>query len=280
MLEIRTMTADDLPLGMRLKEQAGWNQTLADWRRILAIQPDGCFVADLDGRPVGTTTTCVFDTIAWIAMVLVDELARGQGVGRRLMQHALAYLDALPVRTVRLDATPLGRPLYERLGFVAEYELSRWEGTAGFGKQSPPGVAAAVETQLPAICTLDRHVTGTDRRRLIERLYQQRPDAMQVAFADGQLAGYAALRLGTRATQIGPIVTLDAAAGHVLAEAALNRCAGQPIFLDIPLANRPAAQWAQTQGLHIQRPLTRMRRGAAVDDRPENLWASFGPEKG
>ena len=280
MLEIRTMTADDLPLGMRLKEQAGWNQTLADWRRILAIQPGGCFVAHLDGRPVGTTTTCVFGTIAWIAMVLVDEAVRGQGVGRQLMQHALAYLDALPVRTVRLDATPLGRPLYERLGFVAEYELSRWEGTANFAGQPPPRVEAAADSQLAAICALDRQVTGTDRRRLIERLYQQRPEAMQVVFADGLLAGYSSLRLGTRATQIGPIVALDAAAGRLLAEAALERCAGQPIFLDIPLANCPAAQWAQAQGLRIQRPLARMRRGAAVDDRPESLWASFGPEKG
>ena len=72
MIRVRGMTVDDVPLGMRLKGQAGWNQIEADWRRFLALEPDGCFVAELDGKPVATTTTCVFDSVAWIAMVLVD----------------------------------------------------------------------------------------------------------------------------------------------------------------------------------------------------------------
>ena len=38
---IRLMTEQDIPLGMRLKTQAGWNQALEDWRRFLAMQPEG-----------------------------------------------------------------------------------------------------------------------------------------------------------------------------------------------------------------------------------------------
>ncbi len=129
MIEIRRMTIDDVSLGMRLKEQAGWNQIEADWRRFLALEPDGCFVAELDGEPVATTTTCVFGTVAWIAMVLVDKPARHQGIATRLVDHAVQYLEDRGVETVRLDATPLGRPVYERLGFLAEYELVRLQGT-------------------------------------------------------------------------------------------------------------------------------------------------------
>jgi GNAT superfamily N-acetyltransferase len=87
------MTVADVPLGMRLKEQAGWNQTEADWRRFLDLEPEGCFVAELDGQPVGTTTTCVFGSVAWVGMVLVDPAVRGRGVGRSLMKHALDWLD-------------------------------------------------------------------------------------------------------------------------------------------------------------------------------------------
>ena len=84
------MTAADVPLGLRLREQAGWNQTEADWRRFLDLQPDGCFVAELDGAAVGTTTTCVFGRVAWVGMVLVAEPARGRGVGAALLGAALA----------------------------------------------------------------------------------------------------------------------------------------------------------------------------------------------
>src|SRR5262245_45326262 len=122
------MTAADVPLGMRLKQQAGWNQTEADWRRFLDLEPDGCFVAELDGAAVGTTTTCTFGPVAWVAMVLVDTAVRGRGVGTALMRHALAYLDGRGVRTVRLDATPLGQPIYEKLGFAPQFQLARYEG--------------------------------------------------------------------------------------------------------------------------------------------------------
>src|SRR3954465_13201950 len=115
---IREMTLADLPTGMHLKDQAGWNQREDDWRRLLAMQPDGGFVAELEGTPVGTVTTCRFGAVAWIAMVLVDEAVRGRGIGRMLVTHALGSLDRHGVCTVRLDATPLGRPLYETLGFV------------------------------------------------------------------------------------------------------------------------------------------------------------------
>ena len=91
---------------------------------------DGCFVAEWDGVSVGTTTTCIFESVGWIAMVLVNEAYRHRGIGTQLMEQALAYLDRKGVATARLDATPLGRPVYERMGFVAEHELVRLEGIA------------------------------------------------------------------------------------------------------------------------------------------------------
>src|SRR5262245_32370282 len=127
MLSIRALTAADIPTGMRLKEQAGWNQLESDWRRLLELQPDGCFLAEHEGRAVGTVTTCRFGGVAWIAMMLVDAAFRGRGFGRALMLHALNDLDSRGIRSIRLDATPLGRPLYESLGFVAEAEFIRFQ---------------------------------------------------------------------------------------------------------------------------------------------------------
>ena len=35
MIRVRGMTFEDLTLGLRLKQRAGWNQTAADWTRFL-----------------------------------------------------------------------------------------------------------------------------------------------------------------------------------------------------------------------------------------------------
>ncbi len=125
---LRQMTARDLPAGMRLKEIAGWNQTRGDWERFLLASPQGCFVAEADGEVVGTAATISYEgRFAWIGMVLVDPARRGQGIGTKLLEKAIEYLDGCGIPSMKLDATPQGKPLYEKLGFVTEYEIERWQ---------------------------------------------------------------------------------------------------------------------------------------------------------
>lgn len=255
---IRPMTVADIPLGMRLKQLASWNQTEADWRRFLELQPDGLFVAEIDGQGVGTVAGFVFENVAWIAMVLVDPTYRKQGIGTALMNHALAFLDN---RTIRLDATALGQPVYEKLGFVGEYELARYEGTLSGG--TPRSRLETAPTEL------DERVTGTRRGKLLGALGQAH------VIGDGYLMD----RPGSKATQIGPAIALDEATGRALFDDAAYRLKG-PVFIDIPLQNEPAVAWAQAAGLKMQRKFLRMRRGPAITDHPNCIWASSGPEKG
>ena len=93
---------------------------------------DGCFCATIDGEVVATTTTTTYGhELAWIGMVLVDPKRRQLGIATKLMHVALEYLSKAGVGTVKLDATPAGRPLYKKLGFKEESLIERWEGIAG-----------------------------------------------------------------------------------------------------------------------------------------------------
>ncbi len=279
MIPIRQMTAFDIARGMELKDQAGWNQTAADWHRLLNLEPGGCFAAEAEGRVVGTAVATTFGPVAWLAMVLVDPAARGRGIGTRLVEHALAYLDESGVGTVRLDATALGEPIYRRLGFVPEYELARWEGVAA---ETPPdlSVQPVSADQLEAVAALDQEATGTDRRRLLRLLYEEQPGAMRRFVLRDGLSGYATLRRGSRAVQIGPAIARTEEAGRALCDSALQSCAGEPAFIDIPKENSAAGRWAESRGLVVQRYFTRMRRGPGPWDQPLKLWASSGPENG
>jgi hypothetical protein len=215
-------------------------------------------------------------------MVLVDASYRGRGIGTRLMEHALAYLEGKKIKTARLDATPLGRPVYARLGFAAQYDVARWEGTAApipVRRQSPRIVPAAWQ-QLDAIAGVDCQATGTARLRLLDQFHRERRDAMRIAVADGRIAGYSHFRPGSHARQIGPVIALDEPSGEALLDAAFHDAAGTPVYLDVPAPNGLAMRWAASRGLGLQRQLFRMFRGEPVVDRPELIWAGFGPEKG
>jgi GNAT superfamily N-acetyltransferase len=277
---IRLMTPADLLMGLRLGHQAGWNQTDADWRRFLDLQPDGCFVAEWDGVPAGTTTTSIFGPVAWIAMVLVDEVLRGRGIATALLDRALEFLDRRGVPSIRLDATPLGRPLYERLGFAEQFRLARYEGTLPATlAPDAQSVAVVAAEEWPALAALDEGVTAADRRRLLLRLFAEHPDSVRVVRHGDRLDGFLAARPGRRAVQLGPCIA-SREAGALLFADGWRRYAGQRVYLDVPVANAAATRMAAAQGLTVQRHLTRMCRGTPSCERGEWLWASAGPEKG
>ncbi|MGH9754751.1 MAG: GNAT family N-acetyltransferase [Blastocatellia bacterium] len=91
------MTPADIAAGLALTRAARWNQTERDWEMFLRLSPEGCRVAVMDERVVGTVATARYeDRFAWIGMVLVDPAERGHGIGSRLMAEALDLLKDMP----------------------------------------------------------------------------------------------------------------------------------------------------------------------------------------
>jgi GNAT superfamily N-acetyltransferase len=273
------MTIADIPSGMRLKEEAGWNQVEADWQRLIELQPDGGFVAELDGRTVGTVTSCRFGCVAWVAMMLVEQAHRGRGIGRALMVRVLNELDGQRVASVRLDATPLGRPLYETLGFREESTFERYQGCFPQGEPTTLSDSVLPATSLEGVLELDRRVTGTERGGLLRRLLDDNPGSLRIVSSGAEVQGYLMSRPGSRAMQLGPCIASEAAGPLLLSDAA-RRNAGASVVIDIPEGHRAARALAESLGLSRARQLIRMGRGRRVAEDLSRLWASAGPEKG
>ncbi len=280
MASIRVMTAADLPLLIRLRDQAGWNQIKSDLCRFLAISAGGSFVAECDGEPAGTVCTFVFGSTAWIAMVLVEESLRGRGIGTALMRHALTYLDGLGVKRIRLDATPMGRPVYEKFGFVAEYNVLRYAGVVPHipSSNAVREIGTEPRERLEQVCRFDAAITCAYRSNMLRKLPRQR-SRFRIIENNGTIDGYISLRPGARAFQIGPCLA-TAACGGLLFDWAFFWTQTAPVYVDIPEDNRAPIAAAEAIGLRVQRTLTRMCRGPRPAERSELIWASSGPEKG
>jgi GNAT superfamily N-acetyltransferase len=287
MLTLRGFLDDDPPLVLRLKEQAGWNQTPADLVRFRTLAPEGSFVAQWDGEPVGCVIAFEFGTVAWIAMMLVDEAFRGRGVGRALMERALEHVDARGIPSVRLDATPMGEPLYEKLGFVRQFEVRRFAGSltaeAAAAAHEQAQAAAVVLPGLPehleGMIDFDCRATNTDRRRLLTALFHEQPDELRVAVHERRVIGYVTSRPGAAARQIGPCMA-DISAGERLLIDSIARHVGEKLYVDVPADNAPAVHCMERLDLAVHRTLTRMCRGNPVVEDVPRLFASSGPEKG
>src|SRR5215470_909995 len=248
-MRLRVMTKKDIPGGVRLNTLAGWNQTEIDWNRFLEGSAPGAYVMDDDGKIVGTAATlCYQDRFAWISMVLVDPEYRNRGIGTQLLERAVQYLDESGIPTIKLDATPLGKPLYEKMGFVGEYEIERW-----ILRRTARRELATCDTNLPAdelteIFALDCDLFGADRGPLLGSLHDRAPDLTLTAARSSQLEGYAFGRRGLFADHLGPWMTGDGETARGLLAEFLRRSWRETVLVDAMKSNRLAGEILQQSG--------------------------------
>lgn len=96
-----------------------------------------------DGSVVGALTFVLFriptGVRAWVEDVVVDDAARGHGVGQALGREALRRAMAAGARTVDLTSRPsrqAANRMYRRLGFeLRDTNVYRWSGDDVGGEQ-------------------------------------------------------------------------------------------------------------------------------------------------
>jgi GNAT superfamily N-acetyltransferase len=271
---IRLMERRDLEGLTRLKAAAGWNQTEQDWVNLMTLEPEGCWVDERDGGVAASTTAVCYGTeLAWIGMVLTLPEFRGRGLARGLMEHCLRWLEGRGVRQVKLDATDMGRPLYEKLGFREERRTERWG--ASREKATTPEPA-----QLPAasVAACDRETFGVDRSRLIGQLVSAFPGQGEWLEGGGFILG----RPGANAYFLGPCAATGAEVARRLIAGLMDRSGEQRFLWDLFPDHGPAAAVAQGLGFERRRQLVRMslRPGASAGGKPERVFAAAGFEYG
>ena len=303
------MTLADVPLGMRLKAIAGWNQREADWRLLLEAG-DG-FVALVDGLPVGTATVVTYRTagvspapriadvssalrttdvspaqhFSWIGMLLVDPAYRRRGVGTALLRAAIAH--ARPCGPIYLDATPQGEPLYASLGFKSVGSLVRMGRSYQLSVSScqlsvvSSQVTAINEDMLAAVARFDAPVFGASREAVLHMLWRNAPQQAQCVIRERKLMGYCLGRSGSDTEQIGPLVADDVDTARALLLAALEAVTGHAAIIDVPVRQEAWRQLLTEIGFVERRPFTRMVLGEpATAGPPGKQFAIAGPEIG
>jgi predicted N-acetyltransferase YhbS len=280
--DVRTMREDDLEAVDALL-QAAFDRPasfLDHVRLTRRLQPDGVFVAERAGQVVATVGAVDYGKLAYVGLMAVSPAVQSQGIGRRLMEHLLSWLQDRGCPMALLDATDRGAVMYESMRFVDDataYVYVLPEGVAGParpGKQAvAPGVRPATADDLDALVAFDAPRFGADRRKLLAALLvEQRQPCLMAFDAAGQLQGYLFLR-----AVLGPWV----AETHKIAEALLtaasaelsNQAIEAPPSVMVPRSNVLALKLLSSHGFVEQRRLRHMRLGGACPPgRPECLF--------
>lgn len=98
--------------------------TIEELQKIIDHEACTLIVAKVDGKLVGCTTLAVYPcptgTKAWVEDVVVDENARGMGIGKKLTLKAIEIAKEAGAKSVNLTSRPsreAANRLYQRVGF-------------------------------------------------------------------------------------------------------------------------------------------------------------------
>jgi GNAT superfamily N-acetyltransferase len=168
---IRPATDREVPLAVDVLRRAGFGTQVARLLEYPRRSPNGAvLVAEgAGGAVVGVACCAAFATSGWIGALGVAPEARRSGLGTALTEAAVRWLRGRGAATVLLYATEAGRPVYERLGFVAEERAVAWRGVAG---AAPPlDLRRLADADRSRLRDLDRAVTGERRDAVLDAIH-------------------------------------------------------------------------------------------------------------
>jgi len=262
-LLLRPMAAEDLRHCHRLSLRFKWPHRLEDWKFLLQMGQGYLLENTASDAPLHAVGSVVCTTYgkqhAVIGMLLVQAELQRRGLGRRLMQHAASAANG---RSLIVNATAAGMPLYKQLGFVQQDVLHQFQGASAQPVlvSLPPGerVRPMGKNDVQRLLALDVQATGMDRSKLLLALLEM---SEGVALdRDGEMLGFALVRRFGHGRVIGPVVAPDAERAKGLIAHWINTYSDSFIRIDVfESSGLPA--WFDKLGLTCVDHVTRMCKG-------------------
>lgn len=234
-----------------------------DLEAYLAAQPDGWFVIVDRGEIVAVAGALAYGSFCWLGLVATDPVRQREGLASKLSARLVAWAHDKGCKTIALEASAAGRPLYERLGFRMVGETLELSPPSDVAPRKPASAVRRCANRVEELVALDEQIFGGDRGRLLHALSHDKDCRCYVATYDDRLAGY----LFGRTRLLGPGCARTADVACDLVHAALSdgdaRTMIEPQHLLLPIESRHLDALLSL-GFRIQRRLPHMRLGNPV----------------
>ncbi len=260
-LEIRIMTEADLRTALGWASQEGWNPGLDDLEPFLAADPNGFFVACLEGIPVACISAVRSgESYGFIGFYICRPEFRGKGIGMAIWSHAMAYLEG---RTIGLDGVLDQQDNYRKSGFAFAHRNVRQSGISMVDTPMDPRLAPLGQGLFPAIRDYDCQMVPEARTDFL-KLWCAPMVASRRGFAcieDGTVRGYGVIRQCEEGFKIGPLFADTPEIADLLFRGLAGQAKGQTIILDTPETNAEAMALAERYELSPVFETARMYKG-------------------
>ncbi len=270
MITYRNATKEGVATILDWAAEEGWNPGLDDATAFYAADPDGFFVAYVDGEgPVAAISVVNHSAdYAFLGLYIVRPTYRGRGIGYGLWKHSMGHAGN---RTVGLDGVEEQQQNYARSGFVHAGGTTRFTGRIRGApdpaiRTTPPDAAADLVLREAA-------VSGVAKFAYLSAWFADTPTrTTYIIESEAGLGGFMTLRGCQTGAKIGPLYADSSANARRLIRHAAYLTQG-PVIVDVPESAQELRRVCEDLGLEAGFKTARMYRGAA----PAQAEAIFAP---
>ncbi len=251
---IRIMSRGDVDLALDWAAKEGWNPGIRDGDCFYYTDPEGFFIGEIDGEPIGCIIAIAYnDSFGFIGLYIVKPEFRGKGYGIQLWKTAMKHLDNC---TIGLDGVIDQQENYKKSGFRLAYRHIRYEGIGG-GSESQR-IVDLNEVSFEDLVTYDAILFSVPRPKFLKRWINQPEGAALGFLKNGKLAGYGVIRACQAGFKIGPLFADEEQIAEDLFNSLAGRVTGETVFLDTPEANSAAIALAKRHDMKMVFETARM----------------------
>jgi GNAT superfamily N-acetyltransferase len=264
------MSLADLTMVLGWARDEDWNPGHSDAEAFLAADPEGFFLAEVEGRPVAAISVVNHDDRnAFLGLYICRPEFRGKGHGLALWTAALEHAGT---RSVGLDGVPAQQANYERSGFVSAGQTVRYKGSlaAIHSTRARP----IREDDLPDLIAADAAAAGHQRTAYAGAWFRPaRGRRTLLLNGPTETIAFATFRTCAEGTKVGPLLAASEEDALALLQSRPAPFADGPLFVDVPAASPLLREMLEDLAFRPTFDTARMVRGALPPASPPAFYA-------
>jgi GNAT superfamily N-acetyltransferase len=254
-LKIRKMSRGEAEFAIEMAAGQGWNPGIHDGEIFYETDPEGFFIAELEGKPVGCASAVAYDdNFGFFGLYVVKPEFQKKGIGRKLTESCLEYLGD---RNIGLDGVFENEKKYQDfMKFKSSYSNLRFEGKGG-GK-IPDGLVKISEVPFEELVNYDRRMFPAQRSGFLKKWVSQSDSYAFAVLEGGDIKGYGTIRKCRSGYKIGPLFADDQSTAENIFRALKASVPEETIYFDVPEPNKKAMEIAKKYGMNVMFGTIRM----------------------
>jgi len=210
----------------------GWLYTPSDIKALLSIDPNGSFMAEVEGIPRAFIIVIKMGEFAFTSMLYVDKECRTSKVAYQIYMRALEYCQECNRGCdIALDKLTKAKAI----GFNYHCDVvSMTKRSETTNEPLPQDFVDLRSVPIGSVTAFDTEVYGYPRKGYTSILLEDRNNHGLAAMKDGKVVGMVILRQRTEgAYTMGPLYAEDKETAKQLVQHAQNLVPGKEIFMSI-----------------------------------------------